>query len=120
MLAVVVHDAAMGITEVLRGDDLLSTAPRQLLLYRALGLVPPHFLHVPLVVGPDGKRLAKRHGDTRIASLRGEGWSPAQVVGLLARWCGWAEKGECLTPDKLLERYDLATLPKHPIVYNPL
>ena len=69
-LAVVVDDAAQGITEVVRGLDLLPSTPRQLLLYRALGLAPPRFIHVPLVVGPDGRRLAKRHGDTRLTALR--------------------------------------------------
>ena len=69
-LAVCVDDAAMGVTEVVRGDDLLDATPRQLLVYRALGLEPPRFLHVPLVVGRDGRRLAKRHGDTRIAAFR--------------------------------------------------
>src|SRR5690606_17384182 len=61
-LAVVVDDAAMGMSEVLRGEDLLASTPRQLLLYGALGVPAPRFLHVPLIVGPDGKRLAKRHG----------------------------------------------------------
>src|SRR5262249_32606099 len=65
-LAVVVDDAAQGVTEVVRGDDLVPSTPRQLLLYEALGLRPPGFVHVPLVVGPDGRRLAKRHGDTRL------------------------------------------------------
>src|SRR5205823_5583932 len=69
-LAVVVDDAAQGITEVIRGDDLIPSTPRQLLLYRALGLEAPRFAHVPLVVGPDGRRLAKRHGDTRLSALR--------------------------------------------------
>lgn len=64
-LAVVVDDAEMGVTEVVRGDDLIPSTPRQLLLYSALGLTPPSFAHVPLVVGEDGRRLAKRHGDTR-------------------------------------------------------
>src|SRR5262249_62385540 len=69
-LAVVVDDADMGITEVVRGDDLVSSTPRQILLYQALGWAAPPFAHVPLVVGPDGRRLAKRHGDTRLATLR--------------------------------------------------
>src|SRR5207248_3189267 len=72
-LAVVVDDAAMGVTEVVRGDDLIPSTPRQLLLYRALGLAAPRFVHVPLVVGPDGRRLAKRHGDSRLATLRAAG-----------------------------------------------
>ena len=67
-LAVVVDDAAQGVTEVVRGDDLVPSTPRQLLLYQALGLLRPAFMHVPLVVGPDGRRLAKRHGDTRLSA----------------------------------------------------
>ena len=75
-LAVVVDDAAMRITEVVRGEDLLISTARQLLLYRALELTPPkQFAHVPLVVGPDGRRLAKRHGDTRLQALRRHGFN---------------------------------------------
>lgn len=116
MLAVVVDDSAMGMTEVVRGDDLLPATPRQLLLYRALGLAPPAFIHVPLVVSEDGRRLAKRHGDTRISSLREKGVSPEAVVGLLAWWCGWAEWGECLSLRDLLPRFDLRALPREPAV----
>jgi len=116
MLAVVVDDAAMGVNEVLRGDDLMPATHRQLLLYRALGLTPPRFVHVPLVVAPDGRRLAKRHGDTRIATLRHLGLRPEQIIGLLAWWSGWAKWGEELTPAELLSRYDLARLPRHPVV----
>src|SRR5207302_4885800 len=82
-LAVVVDDAAQGVTEVVRGDDLVPSTPRQLLLYEALGLVLPAFAHVPLVVGPDGRRLAKRHGDTRLAALRAAGVRPEALLGLL-------------------------------------
>ncbi len=116
MLAVVVDDAAMGITEVLRGDDLLATTHRQILLYQALGLDYPQFIHVPLVVSPDGRRLAKRHGDTRIRTLRDQGVSPETIVGMLAHWSGWAEWGETLMPRDLLPRCDMATLPKEPAV----
>lgn len=116
MLAVVVDDAAMGVTEVVRGDDLLPTTPRQLLLFRALDFEPPQFLHVPVVVGPDGRRLAKRHGDTRIRSLREMGIPPERVVGLLAHWCGWADAGEETMPRDLVSRYDLSRVPPHPIV----
>lgn len=120
MLAVVVDDAAMGITEVVRGDDLLPTTPRQLLIYRALGLPVPTFYHVPLVVGPDGKRLAKRHGDTRISAFREAGWKPQKVIGLLASWCGWAEEGEELTPSQVLDRFDFSKLPHDQVVCPPL
>jgi glutamyl-tRNA synthetase len=116
MLAVVVDDAAMEITEVVRGDDLLPATHRQLLLYRALDLSPPTFVHVPLVVSADGRRLAKRHGDTRLAALRRQGIPPERVVGLLAWWCGWAAWGEELTLRELLSRYDLARLPRAPAV----
>lgn len=118
MLAVVADDAAMGITEVVRGDDLLSATPRQLLLYRALGLEAPAFLHVPLVVSEDGRRLAKRHGDTRIASLRAARVAPERVVGLLAWWCGWARWGEELTLGELLPRFDLGVMPRGPVVLS--
>lgn len=116
MLAVVVDDAAMGITEVIRGDDLLAATHRQLLLYRALGLTPPHFIHVPLVVSADGRRLAKRHGDTRLATIRAAGVAPEVVVGVLAWWCGWAAWGEALRPVDLLARADLATLCREPAI----
>ena len=116
MLAVVVDDAAMGITEVLRGDDLLPATHRQLLLYRALALPPPCYVHVPLVVAPDGRRLAKRHGDTRLATLRHHGLRPSQVVGLLAWWCGWAAWGEEIMSADLLARFRLDTIPRTPVV----
>jgi glutamyl-tRNA synthetase len=118
-LAVVVDDAEMAITEVVRGDDLLETTHRQLWLYRALGLQAPSFMHVPLVVGPDGRRLAKRHGDTRIASLREAGVAAEQVVGLLAWWSGWAARGERLRPADLIARYDPARIPARPAVVTP-
>jgi glutamyl-tRNA synthetase len=116
MLAVVVDDAAMGITEVLRGDDLLGATHRQLLLQEALGLPPPRYAHVPLVVAEDGRRLAKRHGDTRLASLRESGLSADRVVGLLAWWCGWADFGAHVHPAELLARFSLDTLSRHPAV----
>lgn len=119
MLAVVVDDAAMGVTEVLRGDDLMGTTHRQLLLYAALGLEPPAFTHVPLVVGENGLRLAKRHGDTRLASLRAAGVPADRVVGLLAWWCGWVEWGTCLTPRELLAAYRLDSVARRPVVLDP-
>lgn len=84
-LAVVVDDAAMEITEVVRGQDLLSSTPRQRALFAALGLNPPQFFHVPLVLDAQGERLGKRHGSTAIAALKELGARPEDVVGELAR-----------------------------------
>jgi glutamyl-tRNA synthetase len=111
-LAVVVDDHAMGVTEVLRGDDLLPSAFRQLELYDFFGWTPPRFAHVPLVVGPDGRRLAKRHGDTRLATLRASGIPAEKLVGLLAWSCGMIGKPESVRPQELLGEFDLAKLPR--------
>src|SRR4029453_7512515 len=80
-LAVVVDDASMGVTQVVRGDDLLDSTPRQILLYPALGMAEkiPSYWHLPLVVGTDGRRLAKRHGDTRLMTYRQAGVSARRV-----------------------------------------
>lgn len=118
-LAVVVDDAEQGVTEVIRGDDLIPSTPRQLLLYRMLGLTPPRFTHVPLVVGPDGRRLAKRHGDTRLQTLREAGVAPDWLLGLLAWSCGWLERIEPIALPELLPRFHLARLPKLPLVLEP-
>jgi len=87
-LAVVVDDALAGITHVLRGEDLLNSTPRQLLLQRALGHSQPEYAHVPLMLGADGKRLAKRDGPSTVAGLRELGWAPERVIGELAGSCG--------------------------------
>ena len=87
-LAVVVDDLAMGISEVVRGADLLDSMPRQILLARALGGTVPRHGHLPLVLAPDGARLAKRDGGSTIAELREAGWSPPQLVGRLAATLG--------------------------------
>jgi glutamyl-tRNA synthetase len=118
-LAVVVDDADLGVTEVVRGDDLVSSTPRQLLLYDALGWPPPRFVHVPLVVGPDGRRLAKRHGDTRLSAMRGAGVAPEAVVGLLAWSCGWQETPSPISARELLPRFTLETIPRRPFVVDP-
>jgi len=84
-LACVTDDHAMGIDMIIRGDDLLSSTPRQMLIYRALNWPVPRFAHVPLVIGADGKRLAKRHGESRIAEFRAQGITPESIVG----WAAW-------------------------------
>lgn len=115
-LAVTVDDALMGVTEVIRGDDLLAATPAQILLYRALGHEPPAFCHVPLVVGTDGRRLAKRHGDTRIASYRAAGRRPEELLGQLAATCGWGD-GSPISLRDLLPRFTLETIPHGPSVF---
>jgi glutamyl-tRNA synthetase len=115
-LAVVVDDADNRVTEVLRGDDLVSSTPRQLLLYRALDLEPPSFVHVPLVVGLDGLRLAKRHGDTTIYRFREAGVRPERLVGLLAEWSGLAPRGAETMPRDLVAGFDLARVPRERVV----
>lgn len=116
-LAVVVDDAAMGITEVVRADDLLAATPGQILLYRALGYACPAFCHVPLVVGPDGRRLCKRHGDTRVASYRANGIKPEFLLGRLALTCGWGD-GSPTTLRDLLSSFTLDTIPHQPVVWR--
>ena len=126
-LACTVDDLLMGVTEVVRGDDLLPATPAQILLARSLvtcnlstcQLVNcrlPSYLHVPLVVGRDGKRLAKRHGDTRIAIYRAEGKRPEEILGFLAASCGWAAKGELVSLRDLVSRFDLGTIPHGPFM----
>lgn len=118
-LAVVVDDAAQGVTEVVRGDDLLPSTPRQLLLYQALGLTPPRFVHIPLVVGPDGRRLAKRHGDTRLSALREAGVRPEMLLGLLAWSCDWIAALEPIALRELLPLFRLETIPREPFLLTP-
>ncbi len=109
-LAVVVDDAEMGVTEVVRGDDLLPATPGHLLLQRALGLPTPVYCHLPLVVGPDGRRLAKRHGDTRIASYRAAGVAAETVIGRIAASCGWGD-GSPVRLAELLDVFSLDAMP---------
>lgn len=118
-LAVVVDDARRGVTEVVRGDDLLDSAGRQVLLYRALGLGgAPAYTHLPLVRGPDGRRLAKRHGDTRIDHYRDRGVAPGRVLALLARWCG-VDAGETVAARDLIGAVRLDTIPPDDVVFGP-
>jgi glutamyl-tRNA synthetase len=116
---VVVDDAASAITEVIRGDDLIPSTPRQLQLYQALGLPPPRFAHVPLVVGPDGRRLAKRHGDTRLESLRKRGVKAETLLGMLAWSCGWISEINPIHLPELITVFDLAKIPHDPLVLTP-
>ena len=106
-LAVVVDDAAMAVTRVVRGDDLLRSTPRQIALYRALGLEAPAFAHVPLLLAPGGERLAKRTRPESISSLRARGESPDQIIGTLAASLGLCAEGARLHPSELITRFAL-------------
>lgn len=117
-LAVVVDDADAGITEVIRGADLLSSTPRQLALYHALGAPPPRFGHVGLVTDPKGTRLSKRHGATAIATLRDAGHTPERVVGLLAHSLGLAQTAAPISARELISCLSLGEIPASPFVWN--
>jgi len=114
-LAVVVDDALMGVTHVLRGGDLLDSTPRQILLYRALGWPVPAFGHLPLLLGPDGARLAKRHGAVTLAGIREAGTRPEVVVGHLAHLSGLIDRLEPVRPQELVGEFDLARIPREPV-----
>jgi len=109
-LAVVVDDVDMRITEVVRGADLLSSVPRQIALFRALGAQPPRFVHVPLVLGPDGERLAKRHGAIAIRELREAGRAAPEIVGQLAASLGLVAEGARVMPCDLVTDFALDRL----------
>jgi len=119
-LAVVVDDADAGVTDVVRGDDLIDSTPRQILLYRALGLSDriPTYCHLPLITGPDGRRLAKRHGDTRLASYREAGVPASRVLGLLARWCGVRPINDPETAADLLPNFRIEQVLHEPIIFT--
>ncbi|HLY75483.1 MAG TPA: tRNA glutamyl-Q(34) synthetase GluQRS [Planctomycetota bacterium] len=113
-LAVVADDLAQEVTEVVRGDDLIPSTARQILLHRALGEKPPAYGHVPLVVGTDGKRLAKRFGEAQIAQLRAKGVPPERLIGVLADWSGLGA-GDA-TPACLLPRWSWERVRRERIV----
>ncbi len=119
-LAVVVDDLAMGVDQVVRGDDLLSSAPRQAWLATRLGGTPPVYAHVPLAVNADGRRLAKRDGAVSLSALAALGVSPAQVLTRMAASLDLAEQGEPVSPSVLLGRFDPDRLPREPwVVTSP-
>ena len=118
-LAVAVDDREMGITHVVRGDDHISNTPRQVMILRALGADPPLFAHLPLLHGPDGKKLSKRHGAASVQELRDAGYLPEAVrnyVSLLG-W-GYDESTTFMSTGELIERFDLARVSKNPAVFD--
>ena len=114
-LAVVVDDAAMGVTQVVRGADLLSSTPRQMYLYKLLGLPAPEFYHLPLLLAPDGRRLSKRDGDVSLEQLRSR-YTSEEIVGRLAWLCGQLEEPEPRTAESLISSFDWAKVPKDDIL----
>jgi glutamyl-tRNA synthetase len=117
-LAVVVDDAAMAVTRVVRGDDLLGSTPRQLALYAALGLRAPAFAHVPLVLSPGGERLAKRTRPPSVASLRARSVAPEAVIGALAASAGLCAPGTRVAAADLVRGFDLAAIARAPAVID--
>jgi glutamyl-tRNA synthetase len=115
---VVVDDAEMRITHVIRGDDHLANTPRQILLYRALGYDLPAFGHVPLILGPDKARLSKRHGAMSVTAYRDLGFLPAGVVNYLAR-LGWSHGDqEVFTRDELIAAFNIEAIGKSAGVFD--
>ena len=110
-LAVVVDDAAMGVTEVVRGADLLASTPRQLLLYRLLGLEAPAFYHFPLLLGSDGQRLSKRNADAGLDTL-GERYTASEILGKLAYLAGFNPSAEPRSGESLLADFAWEKVPR--------
>jgi glutamyl-tRNA synthetase len=118
-LAVAVDDLDMGITHVVRGQDHVSNTPRQLMLLQALGEQPPVYAHIPLLHGPDGAKLSKRHGAASVQELRDAGYLPEAVRNYIALlgW-GYDETTTFMTTDELVERFSLERVSKNPAVFD--
>ena len=117
-LAVVVDDAAMRITDVLRGADLLDSTARQLSLFAAFEWPAPRYCHIPLILGPDGRRLAKRDRSAAIAGMRAAGAAPEEVVGCLAHLCGLRDRAEPAKPGDLVDAFSTGAMPRHPVTVS--
>lgn len=115
-LAVTIDDALMGVTQVVRGCDLLSSTPMQLYIYKLLNFTPPGFCHIPLLVAPDGRRLAKRDKDLEISVLRRHFGSPEPIIGYLAYMAGQIDKPEPIKAAELLPIFDADKIPTQNIV----
>ncbi len=117
--AVVIDDALMNITHVIRGDDHVNNTPRQILMYQALGFDVPQFAHVPMILGSDKTRLSKRHGATSVMAYKEMGYLPEALVNYLVR-LGWAHGDQEIFSQKdLIELFDLDAVGKSPAVFNP-
>ena len=118
-LAVAVDDLDMGITHIVRGQDHVSNTPRQLMILRGLGHEPPVYAHIPLLHGPDGKKLSKRHGAASVQEVRADGYLPEAVRNYIALlgW-GYDETTTLMTTDELVERFALERVSKNPAVFD--
>ena len=112
-LAVVVDDAAMGVTEIVRGCDLLGSTPRQIYLQHLLGLPPPHYAHIPLLMSPDGRRLSKRDRDLDLGELRARFGTPEALLGWLAGQTGIAPDATPRTAEQLVEHFSWDIIRAH-------
>ena len=117
--AVVIDDALMNITHVIRGDDHVNNTPRQILMYQALGFDVPKFAHVPMILGSDKARLSKRHGATSVMAYKEMGYLPEALVNYLVR-LGWSHGDqEIFSQKELIEHFDFSAVGKSPAVFNP-
>ncbi len=117
--AVVIDDLTMEITHVIRGDDHLSNTPKQILLFQALGAEPPKYAHVPMILGPDGSRLSKRHGALSILAYRDEGFLPQALRNYLVR-LGWSYGDqEIFSLEEMIEKFDLSRVSKSAARFDP-
>ena len=118
-LAVVTDDAQAGVTQVVRGSDLLSSTPRQIWLYRLFGFEPPHFVHIPLLCDVDGRRLSKRDEDLDLGLLR-ERFTPEQVIGALAFAAHLTDRAEPASVRELVQDLDWSRIPRHELYLPPM
>jgi glutamyl-tRNA synthetase len=116
---VVVDDFDMGITHVIRGDDHLNNTPRQINMFDAIGAEPPEFAHLPMILGPDGAKLSKRHGAVDIRDYRAQGYLPEAMLNYLVR-LGWSHGDqEIFTPDEMIRLFDIADVNQSASAFNP-
>lgn len=114
-LAVCVDDGAMGVTQVVRGRDLLPYTPQQIWLLQQLGYPVPQYFHIPLLTAPDGRRLSKRDGDLDVGSLQKRYGCPQPILGLLAHWCGLLDRPEPVSAQELIPLFSWEKLPQRDI-----
>jgi glutamyl-tRNA synthetase len=116
---VVVDDSDMGITHVIRGDDHLNNTPRQINMFHAMGVEPPSFAHLPMILGPDGAKLSKRHGAVDIRDYRKQGYLPEALLNYLVR-LGWSHGDqEIFAPDEMVRLFDIENVNQSASAFNP-